>query len=1026
MSTGKIRVYEIAKKIGVSSKELIEKLNKNGFDVKNHMSGVDVNQEKNILELFELKSKNNKREDLKLADKKGNVKTENKKEIDKQIIKKNRQKHGQRYQKENLDQVQNVEIDKSRPKSVKQNTDYSRNKEFGRRKKVFKQREIKSEINGNKNSSYDQSKNSFYKKRDSSETQERNVKEKRDFYEKNINANSDEKQRFVKSGYRNLQNKNNFYRDNRENQRRQNQAVNKFENRDAYKKESNFGEADKNREINKVAKQRTDSGFAVNKRENRSFAGNANNKTYNNLGQKREIINSGFGRDRRSNFNNRDNNRKVFNSGERTNNANNQIFNRQKASFSVRNGTGNLTSQSPDKVQQNNNRFTKSGQFNKNFNANNNLRIESQVFTEKKSSKAKKEFGNSKKQKDISSREEEKEALFYDLQKNKSKSHKNRKHVKKTDKKEVEFVEVSFLKVPSNIVVKELADKIRKPVTELIKLLMDEGLMVNQNQIINFDLASRILSKLNIATELLEKENGTKNFISSEKKQEDVSNLKPRPPVVVVMGHVDHGKTSLLDAIRDTNVISTEAGGITQHIGAYTVLINGKNITFLDTPGHEAFTAMRRRGAQVTDIAILVVAADDGIMPQTIEAINHAKAAGVEIIVAINKIDKPGANIEKVKQELTEYDLLCEEWGGQTICVPISAKNKIGIEELLEMIILAAEMKELKANPNGKASGIVVEAKLDKGRGPIATVLVQDGTLKIGNSIVVGKTYGKIRAMIDDKRKHVKQALPSTPVEILGLSSVPSSGEIFYVVDNDKQAKQIAEENTNKNKAMFNSDSGNKVSLDDLFSQIKTGNIKDLALIIKADVHGSVEALKTSLERLSDSKVKIRVIHSGVGAISESDIMLAAASNAIVIGFNIRPENSAKVLADSEKVDIKLYKIIYDAIEDIKLAMQGLLEPVYAEKVIGHAEVRKIFKISKVGTVAGCYITDGKILRNSKIRVVRDGKIVYESEVASLRREKDDAKEVSEGYECGILVDKFNDVKENDILESYIMEEVEE
>ena len=1024
MSTGKIRVYEIAKKIGMSSKELIEKLNKNGFDVKNHMSGIDINREKNILEMFELKIKNNKREDLKPANKKDNVKTENKKALDEQIIKKERQKHVKKYQKESFDQIQNIDIDKSRSKGIKQNVDFSKNKEFGGRRKVFK----RNKINENKNLSYEQNKNSFYEKRDSAGKQESNAKEKTDFYEKNIYTRGDEKKRFLKDDYHDSKSRNSFYKDNRENKRRQNQTINKFDNRNAYKKQNSFGEPDNNLEVNRVEVQMVDSGFTRNQRGNRSFKGDASNKTYNNSTQKQERINSGFYRDGRANFNSGDNNRKVFNSGERNNNANRQrqIFNRQKISFGAKNKAGNLTPQSAGIAQQNNNKFAKSEQFNKKFNANNNLRIENQVFPEKKASKSKKEFGNNRKQKDISAREREKEALFYDLQRNKSKSHKNKKHAKKADAKEVEFAEVSFLRIPSSIVVKELADKIKKPVTELIKLLMGEGLMLNQNQVINFDLASRVLNKLNIATELLEKENSAKNFTSSEKGQEDMSNLKPRPPVVVVMGHVDHGKTSLLDAIRNTNVISTEAGGITQHIGAYTVLINGRNITFLDTPGHEAFTAMRKRGAQVTDIAILVVAADDGIMPQTIEAIDHAKAAGVEIIVAINKIDKPGANIEKVKQELIKYDLLCEEWGGRTICVPISAKNKIGIEDLLEMVLLVAEMKELKANPNKKASGIVIEAKLDKGRGSIATVLVQDGTLKIGNSVVVGKTYGKIRAMIDDKNKYVKQALPSTPVEILGLSSVPNSGEIFYVVDSDKQAKQIAEENINKSKTVFNSGSGNKVSLDDLFCQIKTGNIKDLALIIKADVDGSGEALKTSLEHLSDSKVKIRVIHSGVGAVSDSDVMLAAVSNAIIIGFNVRPENSAKVLADSENVDIKLYKIIYDAIEDIKLAMHGLLEPLYEEKIIGHAEVRKIFKISKVGTVAGCYITNGKVFRNSKIRVVRDGKSIYESEVASLRREKDDVKEVNEGYECGIMVEKFNDVKENDILEFYIMEEAKE
>ena len=654
------------------------------------------------------------------------------------------------------------------------------------------------------------------------------------------------------------------------------------------------------------------------------------------------------------------------------------------------------------------------------------LDFENQINTEKQFTRTKKNLDSDKKYRREAQKENIQEISIYDLDKIKNKSHKNKKNTKKQKQVELIETEVTLIKIPDNIVLKELADLAKKPVVEFIKSLMEEGLMVNQNQVINFDLATKILSKFNIATEILEVKNDLKSEKKSdiENKKDDDLKLKPRPPVVVVMGHVDHGKTSLLDAIRNTNVISTEAGGITQHIGAYTVLVDNKDITFLDTPGHEAFTAMRMRGAQATDIAILVVAADDGIMPQTIEAINHAKAAGVEIIVAINKIDKPGADVDKVKQELTEYDLLCEEWGGQTICVPISAKNKIGIENLLEMVILVSEMKELKANPNQKASGIVIEAKLDKGRGPIATVLVQNGTLKTGDSIVVGNSYGKIRAMIDDKGKNIKRALPSIPVEILGLSSVPNSGEIFVVVENDKQAKQIVEENINENKVLFKASLGNKVSLDDLFGQIKKGNIKDLALIIKADVHGSAEAVKLSLERLSNQEVKIKVIHSGVGAINESDVMLASASNAIIIGFNVRPENTAKNIADTEKVDIRLYKIIYDAIEDIKSAMQGLLDPVYEEKIIGHAEVRKLFKISKVGTIAGCYVTDGKILRNAKIRVVRDGINIYESEIASLRREKNDAKEVNENYECGILIEKFNDVKENDILEAYVMEEI--
>lgn len=580
--------------------------------------------------------------------------------------------------------------------------------------------------------------------------------------------------------------------------------------------------------------------------------------------------------------------------------------------------------------------------------------------------------------------------------------------------------DIIIVKLPKNIVLKDLAEKLSVPVSEFIKTLIADGLMFNQNQVVDFDLATKISEKFNAIAELAEEI----DLFEEKIEEQDDNNLVERPPVVVVMGHVDHGKTSLLDTIRHTNIINTEAGGITQHIGAYTVSISGKPITFLDTPGHEAFTAMRMRGAQATDVAILVVAADDGIMPQTVEAINHAKAANVEIIVAINKIDKPGANIDRVKQELVEYGLVAEDWGGQTICVPVSAKNNVGIDNLLEMIILVAEMKELKANPNSKASGIVIEAKLDKGRGPIATVLVQNGTLEIGNPIIAGSSFGRIRAMIDDKTNRVKKAMPSAPVEILGLSIVPNAGDIFYVTETEKQARQLAESVINKNRISMIKNSSAKISLDDLFTQIQTGNVKELGIIIKADVQGSVEAIKNSLEHLSNQEVKIKIIHGSVGAINESDIMLASASNAIIIGFNVRPESSAKSIAETEKVDIRLYRVIYDAIEDVKLAMKGLLDPIYKEKIIGHAQVRQLFKVSNLGTIAGSYVTEGKITRNSKIRIVRDGKTVYEGEIGTLKRFKDDIKEIAEGYECGIMLSKFNDIKENDVFEAYIMEEI--
>ncbi len=606
---------------------------------------------------------------------------------------------------------------------------------------------------------------------------------------------------------------------------------------------------------------------------------------------------------------------------------------------------------------------------------------------------------------------------------------KNKKENKKIDKtmgkEELENLEddIKVIQIEKTITVKELAEKIGTTSSDLVMRLMKRGVMANLNQDIDFELASSICEEFDILTEEAEEVDILEEAFK-EDEEDDEKNLVERPPVVVVMGHVDHGKTSLLDAIRKSRVTEKEAGGITQHIGAYTVSIDDKPITFLDTPGHEAFTAMRMRGASVTDIAILVVAADDGVMPQTIEAINHAKAAGVEIIVAINKIDKEGANPDRVKQELTEYGLLAEDWGGDTICVPVSAISKQGIDNLLEMIILVAEMKELKANYKKRARGTVIEAKLDKGRGSVATILVQSGTLKIGDPIVVGSAYGKIRAMMNDKGAKVKSAGPSIPVEILGLSEVPQAGDSFYVAKSDKQARQLAEAVIAKDRVDMIKSTPQKVSLDDLFTQIQSGNMKELNIVIKADVQGSVEAVRSSLEKLSNEEVRIRTIHGGVGAITESDVMLASASNAIIIGFNVRPENMAKSVAEDQKVDVRLYRVIYNAIEDISAAMKGMLDPVFEEKVTGHAEIRQIFKASGVGTIGGSYVTDGKIARNSQVRIIRDGVVVYEGELAALRRFKDDVKEVNSGYECGLLFNKFNDIKEGDQVEAFVMEQI--
>lgn len=591
-------------------------------------------------------------------------------------------------------------------------------------------------------------------------------------------------------------------------------------------------------------------------------------------------------------------------------------------------------------------------------------------------------------------------------------------------KQKVEEVQddIKEIIIPETITIKEFASKLKLQPSTIVKKLFLKGQIVTLNTELTFEQAEEIALEYDVICTMEEKVDVIGELLAEAEDPEET--LVSRPPVVVVMGHVDHGKTSLLDAIRKTNVTSREAGGITQHIGAYMVKINGEPITFLDTPGHEAFTAMRMRGAQATDIAILVVAADDGVMPQTVEAINHAKAAGVEIIVAINKIDRPAANIDKVKQELSEYELIPEDWGGSTIFVPVSAKNGDGISNLLEMVILTAEVKELKANPNRKARGLVIEAELDKGKGPVARILVQKGTLHVGDFIAAGSCSGKVRAMMNDKGVKVKSAGPSTPVEILGLDSVPNAGEVFVATENDKEAKAFAATFISESKNKLIEDTKAKLSLDDLFSQIKAGNVKELPIVVKADVQGSVEAVKQSLTKLSNEEVAVKVIHGGVGAINESDVVLAAASNAIIIGFNVKPDQMAKATAERENVDLRLYRVIYQAIEDIESAMKGMLEPIYEEKVIGHAEIRQIFKASGVGNIAGSYVLDGKFVRGCKVRITRDGEQIFDGNLASLKRFKDDVKEVATGYECGLVFEKFNDIKEFDQVEAYAMVEV--
>ena len=606
----------------------------------------------------------------------------------------------------------------------------------------------------------------------------------------------------------------------------------------------------------------------------------------------------------------------------------------------------------------------------------------------------------SKKKKKTKKEEEEEEALKVEAKKS--------------------MEDAPIIEIGASITVKELAEKLEKPTNDVIRTLIFSGVMAGVNQEVDFETAKKVCAEYEV---IAEKKEESQELEVLEIEEDDDDDLQKRPPIVTVMGHVDHGKTSLLDCIRKAKVTDSEAGGITQHIGAYTITLNGEEITFLDTPGHEAFTAMRARGAQITDIVILVVAADDGIMPQTKEAIDHCKAAGVPIVVAINKIDKPGANIDRVKQELADRGLLTEDWGGDTIAVEVSAKQNLNIDKLLEMVLLSAEMLELKANKNRRARGTVIEAKLDKGRGSVASLLVQNGTLSVGDSILVGSTYGRIRAMFDDTGKKIKSAGPSIPVEVLGLSDVPEAGDRFNQVKDEKTARNMAETRKDNLKAETLL-ANHRVSLEDLYNQIKEGNVKELAIIVKADVQGSIEAIKGSLDKLSTDDVKVRVIHGGVGAITETDITLATASNAIVIGFNVRPDNNAALLADRDGVDIKTYRIIYDAIDDVKAAMIGMLDPIYKEVVLGSAEIRETYKISNIGTIAGCYVLNGKLQRNAETRVIRDGIVIFESTLSSLKRFKDDAKEVNAGYECGLTVDKFNNIKEGDIIECFMMEAI--
>ena len=922
----KMKVYEIAKSLNRTSKELIKALNENGFEVKSHNSNIEDEAIAFVLKIFKPLEEKKETPNAEPAKKSTPVEKVEKEAKTEKVEK----KEVTTKKEESMEQEKKAEMpkeDKQKEQNKKEKT--SSNKE--------QEKAVQTETKGNTESSDKPYKN------DRGRNGDRN----------NSSRNGDRRDR-----------------DNRNDRGGYNNRNNDRNDRGGYKNNRN--------------NDRNDRGGYNNRNNDRNDRGGYNNRNNDRNGNDR----SGFNRnnDRNNNRNdrggfNRGNDRDGFN---RNNGRNDRGGNRNNDPFA------SVVFDKPTEKSGGRNNAQRNGNGYNNKKKNNRRDLDDELPMEK------------------------------------PKKDPNRKGAFIMPKPVVVEKEpedsIKTVVLPETMTIKDFADKLKLQPAAVVKKLFMQGKMVTINQEISFEEAEELALEYNVIAELEEKVDVIAELLKED--EEDESKMKKRPPVICVMGHVDHGKTSLLDAIRKTNVTEKEAGGITQHIGAYMVSVNGEKITFLDTPGHEAFTSMRMRGAQSTDIAILVVAADDGVMPQTVEAISHAKAAGVEIIVAVNKIDKESANIERVKQELVEYELIAEDWGGTTAFVPVSAHTGQGIEDLLEMILLTAEVMELKANPNREARGVVIEAQLDKGRGPVATVLVQKGTLRVGDSIAVGKAYGKVRAMIDDKGRRVKEATPSTPVEILGLNEVPEAGEIFLVTENDKEARNIAEVYIEQGREKLLADTKSRLSLDGLFDQIQAGNIKELNLIVKADVQGSVEAVKQSLLKLSNDEVAIRVIHGGVGAVNESDVSLASASNAIIIGFNVRPEATAKEMADSEGVDLRLYKVIYNAIEDVEAAMKGMLDPVYEEKVIGHAEVRQTFKASGVGMIAGSYVLDGKIVRNSKARISRDGEQIFEGELASLKRFKDDVKEVKAGYECGLVFEGFNDIKEEDQVEIYIMEEV--
>jgi len=996
---GKVKIYDIAKKLNLTSKEILERAEQLNIEAKSHLSNIDESDAKRIEDSF----KTNKKQEVKKEEKTVKPQSVTKEKNDTPVIirreviidneeenkKKEQQKKREERKQQSVGFVERKQNDynivyrnrPSKPMTVSELFGIGKEKEEKKEKvEKVEQEEIKKE------------EKIIETKPVVEQEQVKTVEEKKE------NAPANRENQNYRNNYNNqnkdYRNNQNGYKSNRDSQ---NNYRNNAQNRAPYNNSNG-------------------NGYNNNRNHQGDFRNNQNGfKNYNQDGNNFKNKNN-FDR---NNSNNRFNNKE--------NNSNNKFGKRPLDEKGIEKNIKNIMAveNTEKEVVREYNKSIDKQKANSKFD---------DTRVTKKAQKTRKNSGDSdinegklkglKRTDKLSNMFEDQDGGmldYYDLSTQRGKKGKKKNIKEEEPRNKQKIFQLTEITIPESVTVKDLAAELKKTTADVIKKLLGYGVMATINNEVDFDTAYLIAQEFGV--EAKKKETVTEEDILFDDTEDREEDLEVRPPVVVVMGHVDHGKTSLLDAVKKTNVIEGEAGGITQHIGAYKVKINDREITFLDTPGHEAFTAMRARGAQITDIAILVVAANDGVMPQTVEAINHAKSAGIPIIVAINKIDLPDSNIDRVKQELMNYELVPEEWGGDTIFVPISAKNNTNIDQLLEMVLLEADVLDLKANPNKQAKGVVIEARLDKSKGPIATMLVQRGTLDAGDEIVVGSSIGRIRVMTDEKGKKVKKAGPSTPVEILGLTEVPEAGDIFYEVKDEKTAKHLIERR--KRQAREKAINANtKVSLNDLFNQIEKGNLKVLNLIVKADVQGSVEAVKQSLEKISNEEVTVKVIHSAAGAVTESDVTLAKVSNAIIIAFNVRPVPTARDMAEKEEVEIKQYSIIYQAIEDVESAMKGMLAPKYIEKVIGNAEIRQTFKVSNVGTIGGAYVLDGKLERNAGVRVLRDNVVIHEGKLASLKRFKDDAKEVSKGFECGVQIEKYDDIKEGDIIEAFIMEEV--